>query len=568
MRISSTISTTLSVLALSGAFAFSQQPKANSNAAPAAAPMPLSFRAPKFSDDDRKKMAEIEQRPEIKSAIDDAWGSRRKADMDYVYLLNSTSHFTDTTGPEYTTFVSHNGQLYNNPMLQRYINNIGQALVPKDSPNTYSFKLILDPMPKAESLSTGTVLVSTGLVSMLDNEAQLAYVLGHEIAHVENSHEYQMVRMSVLEPALNAEKEKEVKEKRAIATAAVTFATGGLGGIFGGLNGAFGGALAGLAGGLIGSNLVFRDHDTVTNWDDIYENDADEQSLHYMLGQSYDVREAPKAYVRLQAEAARDPRIGLGFIADPVRMKARIAHIQNTLTGDFKPTWEAKLKDGGLTGSSGNFSLIMAALKRDNGIVAIDYDLFAIARDNLEDAVDLRSNDPRAQLYLGKAISLSARTPEDRQSAEDHFLKAIQYDGARGAYPDPHLEHALHLISENGDKNEIKNEIEAYVALYQREHAGRLPGNMEILYDYLTLEGDTSWYMPPAEVVSTRNVDAVRTSGSGGNTQLTAQQVISAVQDGPTPSANTQPSMAAASADAGPASVKKTGATKKKTTTP
>ncbi len=567
MRTSSTISISLSVLALSGAFAFAQQEKANSNAAPAAAPMPLSFRAPRFSDDDRKKMAEIEQRPEIKAQIDEAWGSRRKADMDYVYLLNSTSHFTDTTGPEYTTFVSHNGQLYNNPMLQRYINNIGQALVPKDSPNTYSFKLILDPMPKAESLSTGTVLVSTGLVSMLDNEAQLAYVLGHEIAHVENSHEYQMVRMSVLEPALNAEKEKEVKEKRAIATAAVTFATGGLGGIFGGLNGAFGGTLAGLAGGLIGSNLIFRDHDTVTNWDDIYENDADEQSLRYMLGQSYDVREAPKAYVRLQTEAARDPRIGLGFIADPVRMKARIAHIQNTLTGDFKPTWEAKLKAGGLTGSSGNFSLIMAALKRDNGIVAIDYDLFAIARDNLEDAVDLRSNDPRAQLYLGKAISLSARTPEDRQSAEDHFLKAIQYDGARGAYPDPHLEHALHLISENGDKNEIKNEIEAYVALYQREHSGRLPGNMEILYDYLTLEGDTSWYMPPAEVVSTRNVDAVRTSGSGGNTQLTAQQVISAVQDGPTPSAGTQPTVASDSADAAPASVKKTSATKKKTTT-
>lgn len=567
MRTSSKLSIILPALALSGAFAFAQQ-KANSNAtSAAAAPMPLSFRAPRFSDDDRKKMAEIEQRPEIKEAIDEAWAARRKADMDYVYLLNSTSHFTDTTGPEYTTFVSHNGQLYNNPMLQRYINNIGQALVPKDSPNTYSFKLILDPMPKAESLSTGTVLVSTGLVSMLDNEAQLAYVLGHEIAHVENSHEYQMVRMSVIEPALNAEKEKEVKEKRAIATAAVTFATGGLGGIFGGLNGAVGGGIAGLAGGLIGSNLIFRDHDTVTNWDDIYENDADEQSLHYMLGQNYDVREAPKAYVRLQTEAARDPRIGLGFIADPVRMKARIAHIQNTLTGDFKTTWEAKLKEGGLTGSSGNFSLIMAALKRDNGIVAIDYDLFAIARDNLEDAVDLRSNDPRAQLYLGKAISLSARTPEDRQQAEDHFLKAIQYDGARGAYPDPHLEHALHLISENGDKTEIKNEIEAYVALYQREHAGRLPGNMEILYDYLTLQGDTSWYMPPAEVVSTRNVDPVRTSGSGGNTQLTAQQVISSVLDSPTSNAGTQPTVAADSAPAAPAVVKKTGATKKKTTT-
>ena len=199
------------------------------------------------------------------------------------------------------------------------------------------------------------------------------------------------------------------------------------------------------------------------------------------------------------------------------RMKARTAHIQTVLTGDFKTQWEAKLKAGGLTGSSGEFSLIMAALKRDNGIIAIDYDLFAMARDNLEEAVDLRSNDPRAQLYLGKVISLTARTPEDRQQAEEHFMKAIQYDGARGAYPDPHLEHALHLIGENGDKGEIKNEIEAYVALYQREHMGSLPNNMAILYDYLTLVGDTNWYAAPAAVVSTRNVEAIRINSSGGH---------------------------------------------------
>ena len=140
---------------------------------------------------------------------------------------------------------------------------------------------------------------------MLDNEAQLAYVLGHEIAHVEKNHAYQMVRMSVLEPALNEEKEKETKEKRAIVGAAVTFATAGLGGVYGGLSGAIGGGIAGLAAGIVGSNLIFRDHNTVTEWADIYENEADEESLHYMLAQGYDVREAPRLYARLQSEAAR-----------------------------------------------------------------------------------------------------------------------------------------------------------------------------------------------------------------------------------------------------------------------
>jgi hypothetical protein len=150
-----------------------------------------------------------------------------------------------------------------------------------------------------------------------------------------------------------------------------------------------------------------------------------------------------------------------------------------------------------------------------------------MARDNLEEAVELRSNDPRAQLYLGKVISLTARSPEDRQQAEEHFMKAIQYDGARGAYPDPHLEHALHLIGENGDKGEIRNEIEAYVALYQREHMGTLPTNMAILYDYLTLVGDTNWYAAPAAVVSTKNVEAIRINSSGVAGPLTGPQVIS-----------------------------------------
>jgi len=536
MRTSSKLFSTLTLVALGSSIAIAQDKPGAASNGNSQKPVMVSERAPEFSDSDKKKMAEIEQRPEIKDAIQAAWDDKRRQDIDYIYNVNSSAHFTDTMGPDFATFREHYGQLYNNPMLQRYINAIGQRLVPKDSPNIYSFKLLLDPIPKAEAYSTGTILISTGMVSMLDNEAQLAYVLGHEIAHVEKNHAYQLVRMSVLEPALNADKQKENQTKRAVLGAVTTFATGGIGGLAGGWNGAAIGALSGLAGGLIAGNLIFRDHNTVTEWGDIYENEADEASLHYMLDQSYDVREAPRLYARLESAATHDPRIGLGFMAKETRMKARTAHIQTVLSGDFKPQWEARLKAGGLTGSSGEFSLIMAALKRDNGIIAIDYDLFAMARDNLEEAVDLRSNDPRAQLYLGKVISLTARTAEDRQQAEDHFLKAIQYDSARGAYPDPHLEHALHLIGENGDKGEIKNEIEAYVALYQREHMGALPSNMPILYDYLTLVGDTNWYAAPAAVVSTRNVEAIHINSSGASGPLTGPQVISSVLDGAAPS--------------------------------
>jgi hypothetical protein len=134
----------------------------------------------------------------------------------------------------------------------------------------------------------------------------------------------------------------------------------------------------------------------------------------------------------------------------------------------------------------------------------------------------------------------------------------------RGAYPDPHLEHALHLIGENGDKGEIKNEIEAYVALYQREHMGSLPNNMAILYDYLTLVGDTNWYAAPAAVVSTKNVEAIRINSSGGGAApLTGPQVISSalgLSNNSTPDA--QPSSAP---QATPTSAAKTHPAAKKT---
>jgi hypothetical protein len=51
---------------------------------------------------------------------------------------------------------------------------------------------------------------------------------------------------------------------------------------------------------------------------------------------------------------------------------------------------------------------------------------------------------------------------------------------------------------------------------------------MPILYDYLTLVGETNWYAAPAAVISTKNVESIRTSTSGPQTALTGQEVIAA----------------------------------------
>ncbi len=476
-----------------------------------------------YSDKDRRKMAEIAQRPEIMAVINKRWETERRKDLQFVFNVNNSSRIASLTPSALAEFRQNYGELYDNPILVRYVNTIGQRVVPKDSPNLYSFRLLLDPLPRAEALSTGTVYISTGLISLLDNEAQLAYVMGHEISHVERKHAYNRIRNEVLEEEFDKEKEVDASRKRGLFSALAAGAGAGIGGGLGGGSGALMGLAAGAAAGGIITHFAIRNKFEPTEWSKEFENEADEAGMKLMLDQQYDAREIPRLYARMDNMVTRDARVGLGFMGSPERVKERTAHVNMLLANTYKTDIEARLKSAKLVGSSPEFALLMAALKRDNGVAALDYDLFGMARENLEDAARLRSNDPRVHYYLGQVIALTGRTAEDQQSAETSFAKAIQYDQDRGAYPEPHLEEAMTMIAtaDPAKTENAKSELKKYVMLYQREHAGSLPPNIHIIYDYFQLAGDSSWYVPPVAVVSTKNVDALQVQGPDGNTAIT-----------------------------------------------
>src|ERR1700739_3397793 len=96
-------------------------------------PVARSDRLPELSENDKKKLAEIEQRPEVRSEIESTWADLRRRELEFAYELNSSARFGDLSGPQFAAFRQKYGQLYDNPILQRYVNNIGQNLVPKDS---------------------------------------------------------------------------------------------------------------------------------------------------------------------------------------------------------------------------------------------------------------------------------------------------------------------------------------------------------------------------------------------------------------------------------------------------
>ncbi len=457
---------------------------------------------PQYTDKEKKDRAEIAQRPAVIQEIDDAWQQARREDMEYAFRVNSAGTGADwRSNPEWLNVWAKFGRLYDNQILVNYVNSLGQRLVPATSPNRYTFRLLLDPTPRAEALSTGTIYVSTGLAAMMDSEAQLAYVLAHEIAHVEGNHEYSRLREAVIDRYHASKGPGMLNRMLPLAAAAGGGVAGGL------VAGAGGAAVGAIAGALVGQAMS-RNKFQPTEWDVVYENEADARALELMLDQSLDARLVPRMYARLNSLTTRDTRAGLGFIGDKVRVEQRTTHVQNLLNGALKPRIEKIQGGDGLIESTAGFQKLMAALKRDNGIIAMDYDLLPMAQENLEDAVKARSDDPRAQFYLGRLYSMTGRTAEESQKAVTAFQAAMTYDKDRRSYPDPRLAYALHLIAQpNADtqpvRDEIQRQLKEYVQVYQRQHAGALPDNMHVIYDYLLTTGDASWSSAPGMIIVT-----------------------------------------------------------------
>lgn len=152
------------------------------------------------------------------------------------------------------------------PSVQEYVSRLGDSLLPSGINGTtrtleFRFFVVEDPTINAASLPDGTLLVNTGLLGAVDNEAQLAFVLSHEIAHV-----------------LQVHHRREVEETRNKRIGLI---------IAGVAAGAFIGN-AGLFMAEIGIASVVNGHQREL------ENQADRLGLQNVIEHGYDPREAPK----------------------------------------------------------------------------------------------------------------------------------------------------------------------------------------------------------------------------------------------------------------------------------
>jgi predicted Zn-dependent protease len=200
------------------------------------------------------------------------------------------------------------GLIYSDSCLGNYLTEIGMKLVPEDLKNSiipFNFLVILDPELNAFAMPDGTIYVHLGLLSRLENESQLAQVLGHELTHVimrHSAHRYSQMKNTLAFTQLLS------------VASAVSFSQ---------MNTGF----AGFWNCLAQSGLYLSAMASMSGYSREAEEYADLKALEFMLINKYDITEAPRVFEILLEEYDDPSAATTFFYADHPKLKSRIEYV-------------------------------------------------------------------------------------------------------------------------------------------------------------------------------------------------------------------------------------------------
>lgn len=150
-------------------------------------------------EDQRKKEEEKKRKEEEKLAKEAAKNKRKNSDIENIgnrdinkggfHPMTMNLEKEIALGRELSRELEQQVTLVQDPVITEYVNRVGQNLVRNsDSKIPFTIKVIDSDEINAVSLPGGFFYVNTGLILAADEEAELAAVMGHEIAHVTARH--------------------------------------------------------------------------------------------------------------------------------------------------------------------------------------------------------------------------------------------------------------------------------------------------------------------------------------------------------------------------------------------
>jgi len=208
-------------------------------------------------------------------------------------------------GKEYAQQIEASVKLVRDPTISEYVNRLGQNLVRNsDARVPFTIKVIDANEVNAFALPGGFLYVHSGLLLATDEEAELAGVMAHEVAHVAARHAArQMTRASLAN----------------IASIPLIFVGGGVGY-----------AARSVAG--IGVPISFM------KFSRGFEEEADYLGLQYMYKTGYDPQSFMSFFERIQAKEKQKPGTLSKVLASHPPIESRIAKTQKQIESKLPPS--------------------------------------------------------------------------------------------------------------------------------------------------------------------------------------------------------------------------------------
>src|SRR5216110_1912918 len=252
-------------------------------------------------------------------------------------------------------------KIYDDPLLDEYLGKIADRLLPDEvraagGPGL-RFGVMSDPTLNAFAMPNGRIYVHSGLLSRLDNEDQLAMILGHEMTHVTGRHALRFTR--------DATNKQILFTVLAVVTSIVVAAASGSRAKSGDYVGAA--VLSQTANAILGIGLQLAAIAAINGYGRDLEREADQGGMEKLVRAGYDPNEAPKVFQLLMSESKDRGSLETFFFGSHPRLQDRI----ESTTELVNTRYAAAAAAADTVKTSEEFALRMRTVVRENALLDI-----------------------------------------------------------------------------------------------------------------------------------------------------------------------------------------------------
>ena len=275
--------------------------------------------------------------------------------------------------------IDGSGLLYQDTEIENYLNQIAKKLQTNSISADISFqiKVIKDPKLNAFALPNGVIYIHTGILAHMENEAQLAALLAHEMTHCTHRHSLKTLR--------------NIKNRTQAKSATIRELA----------------QLLGITGSIAFINGYTRELET----------EADRVGLDLVVKANYDPNEVLKLFELLKQENEIEGLEEPYFLGTHPKVQQRIENVNR---------WLAENHRGKIKGSKNTikFQSNMSRIMLENARLDLQQGKFFIAQSTVKKYLNLNPDDAQAYYLLGE-IFRQRGWKNDSVAAINNYEKSI-----------------------------------------------------------------------------------------------------------------------------------------------